>query len=78
MPHVSIHSCCDTNWKPASPLSNDPSSHSVIAPVTTAVISATSLIRSGWRFPTTVTSHAPATGRRTRAVRIGNDDGSIR
>ncbi len=35
IPHGSIHVCFDTNWNPASPVSNDASSQIVSAAVPT-------------------------------------------
>ena len=51
MPQCSIHSCWDTNWNPASPLSKAASSHRLNAPVTIAASQATSLTRLGADVP---------------------------
>ena len=72
MPHSSIHGCFDTNWKPPRRLSNPVSNQTLIAPVATDVMPATSLTYSGRRFDSTVMSSAPAAGRKTSTDRIGN------
>ena len=78
IPQCSIHSCWDTNWKPASPESNAASSHRLSAAVTIAVSQATSLTRSARRLPVTITSNDPAIGTSTSAVRIGNEVFTLR
>ena len=71
MPQASIHVCLDTNWKPASPLSNWTSSHTLSAAVNTLASSPTSLTISGRRLLARATANEPATGTSTSAVRIG-------
>ena len=50
MPHCSIQVCFDTNWNPASPVSNEAISQIDIATVPTVDISAISLANSGRDF----------------------------
>ena len=71
IPHSSIHSWRDTNWKPASALSNPASSQMLRAPVSTLLTRPTSFTSSGRRRLTSATATAPATGTSTSAVRIG-------
>ena len=72
MPQGSIQVCFDTNWKPASPVSNDAISQIDIAAVATAEINAISLGISGREDGVSATSAAPTIGTSTIAVRIGN------
>ena len=72
MPQSSIQTCFDTNWNPASPVSNWTSSQMLSAAVKIVDSSPTSLTISGRRRLATSTQNAPITGLKISAVRMGN------
>ena len=72
IPQAGIHSCCDTNWKPALVESNACSTHRLRAPVATLDVSAASFVHSGRSRPKNNTAIAPINGVSTSPVRIGN------
>ncbi len=71
MPHCSIQVCCDTNWNPASPVSNEASSQMLIAAVVTDASSAISFANSGRDRLVSSTQSAPTIGTKISAERIG-------
>ena len=71
MPHGSIQVWIDTNWNPASPVSNEASNQIVSAAVPTDDSSATILAKSGRDLGVSATSSAPMIGTTMMAVRIG-------
>ncbi len=71
MPHSLIHECFDTNSKPAAPVGNLTSIHTLIAPVAMLDASAASLTHSPCFLFSNETRTAPSNGIRTSIVKIG-------
>ena len=71
IPHCSIHVCCDTNWKPSSPISNEASSQMLMAAVATELSKAINFANSGRDRLVSSTQNAPTIGTKISAERIG-------